>query len=185
MSIQAKKEGLLRLIGMICIVIAIGLNLIFDFLITSCLPAYVILFSISIPWIAFIALMKLENEVIMEYLRYFYLFFIAYTIGLLIISRFACIPVGIYVNYLFIAGAYVLGLLTWHFSLSIFKIKKIVFLVFGIAYIVISLVFRMSLYNNAGILLFGIISIVFFSAGLGLVIFAEQIMKKKGLLNYV
>jgi hypothetical protein len=79
----------------------------------------------------------------------------------------------------------ILIIINWHFSLSIFKKEKLIFLISGILYCILTFIFSLSsLILQLGLLL-GIAPLVLVVLGVLTIIIAEILMKKKGLLNYI
>ena len=66
MGIEAKKQGLLRILGMFLILIGFVIFLIIDFSILNNLLSYLFLIIIIIPWFLVIIFLKLEIEFIIE-----------------------------------------------------------------------------------------------------------------------
>jgi hypothetical protein len=74
---------------------------------------------------------------------------------------------------------------SWNYAISIFKKKKLVFLIGGLGYCILTAIFRLIPLMNRlfWILSLTPLSIVLF--GMILIFLAELRMRKKGLLNYV
>ena len=60
-SIKGKKEGLLRVLGMVLILISVLASIIFDFFLLD-LITYVFTIIVLIPWFLLIVVLKLEKD---------------------------------------------------------------------------------------------------------------------------
>ncbi|MFX0187902.1 MAG: hypothetical protein ACFE8A_09210 [Candidatus Hodarchaeota archaeon] len=185
-NIQAKKESLMRLLGMILILFGLLITLIFDYVfVMTNLLLYLIILLIIIPWFLLIILLKLEKNFIVDHAIIFFSILCVYTI-IIILETFPLSPndsTTLLIIMLVISD--IMLLICWHFSLSIYKKEKLLFVLCGIGYLVITPFFRIgSLMINLPWLLNHVpITLVLF--GIILIIFAEFKMKKKGLLNYI
>ena len=179
MSILAKKEGAMRLIGYGLIFLGAVLSLIFDFvLLNSCLLPYITI-SIIIPWILFIISEKLQKELLMDNYRFWIFFLIFYTFGLYLLAIIFCTTQMTLFPFIFLTTSNLMAWICWHVSISIYKIRKRIFLISGTFYIVISLIFRIIP------LKISIFPLILVFSGMIIIILAELKMKKKGLLNYI
>ena len=175
MSIEAKKEGILRLIGSVLILISLFPTVFLDILILNCpIVTYIIISTIS-PWMLLFILAKLEKEIVVEYFLYYVIFALVFTGGLILIGLNACIGTDFRIYFILITISYVLLLFCWHYALSIYKKEKIIFIISGIGYVIL----RIPLF------MWQLIEIIIFIVGFCLIIIAERKMKKKGMLNYI
>ena len=175
----------MRLVGSTLILIGFIFSIIIDiFLIFFCSLYYIDL-AVIIPWIPFIISLKLENELVLENIQGFFTFLVMYSAGLIAIGVVLCTIQSLIFPFIFLIISNVLLLFCWHFSISIYKIKKLAFLICGISYCVVSLIFRSFPLILEGGIFSGLVSLVFVSAGMVLIIIAETQMRKKGLLNYI
>ncbi len=179
MSILAKKQGAMRLIGYGLLFLGAVFTLVFDLvLLNSCQLPFVTL-SILIPWIFFIFCEKLQKELLMDNYLYWFLFLVIYTFGLFLMGIITCTSQFTLLPFIFLTTSNIMAWICWHISISIYKIRKLIFIISGIYYCVISLIFRIIPLNIS------ILPLILIAGGMVIIIVAELIMKKKGLLNYI
>lgn len=180
-SIKGKKEGLLRVLGMVLILISVLASIIFDFFLLD-LIAYVLTIIVLIPWFLLIVVLKLEKDFFVDNMSKLFIGLGIYSAIIIIIG----LIIGLSATLLFIVAiiSNILIIFCWHFALSIFKKEKIIFLIGGIGYCVLTAMFRVLLFIGLNLLL-GIAPLLLVALGIILIIIAEMRMKKKGLLNYV
>lgn len=179
MSILAKKEGAMRLAGYGLIFLGAIISLFLDFALLNYCALYFITISIIIPWIMFIFGEKLQKELIMDNFKYLIYFLILYTLGLYLIGIIFCTTQTTLLPFIFLTTSNLMAWICWHVSISIYKIRKYLFLISGIFYIIISIIYRVIPLITTTLPLILIVS------GMGIIILAEYRMKKKGLLNYI
>ena len=179
--IKGKKEGLLRVLGMVLILISVVASIIFDFFLLN-LTIYVLIMIVFIPWFILIVLLKLEKDFFVDNMSKLFIGLGIYSAIIIIIGTI----ISIYGMLLFIAViiSNILIILCWHFALSIFKKEKLIFLIGGIGYCILTAIFRVILFIELNLIL-GIAPLLLVALGICLIIIAEMRMKKKGLLNYV
>lgn len=182
-SIKGKKESMLRLLGMILILIGLLASLIFDYFILM-INLYFFALLIFIPWFILIVLLKLEIDFFVDNMWKLFIVFCIYTFIVLLIGFFNS-TISAMVSFIMISISYILLILSWHFALSIFKKEKMIFLVGGILYCIISAIYRTALLIVQIGLILGISALLIVALGMFLILIAETLMKKKGLLNYV
>lgn len=181
-SIKGKKESLLRILGMGLILIGLIASIIFDFFILST-TLYILILVIFIPWFIFIVLLKLEKDFFVDNM-------VKLTIGLGIFSV-VIIVISMVISsanaliFILLGISNILILFCWHFALSIFKKEKLIFLLGGIIFCIITAIFRVSILIAIIGLLLGVSSLLLIIIGILAILLAEMRMKKKGLLNYV
>jgi len=181
-SIKGKKESLLRVLGMGLILIGIISSIIFDFIILS-MTLYVLALVIFIPWFVLIILLKLEKDFFIENMTKLVIILTIFSAVIIFISMI--INPATALLFVFLQISNILILFCWHFALSIFKKEKMIFLLGGIVFCIITALFRVfTLLAIIGIIL-GISSLLLIILGMLAVLFAEMRLKKKGLLNYV
>lgn len=178
MSLQAKKEGFLRLIGTILIIGGVALSIILDFYVLNKAPTYIFEILTIVLWLFIMVSFKLEIEDIVDNMEKIMMPLLIYSI---VVITFGASLSNNSINsivFIFSTLSSVLSLICWHFSLSIYKKEKKAFLITGIGYIIISLIIRL-------VIILTLVPFFIFVAGFVLIIYAENSMKKKGLLNYI
>lgn len=180
-SIKGKKEGLLRVLGMVLILISLLASIIFDFFLLD-FTIYILVLISFIAWFILIVLLKLEKDFIVDNSLKFFIGLGFFSILTIIIA--AIINASAIFLIVVVTISNILIIFCWHFALSIFKKEKVIFLVGGIGYCILTLIFRVILFISLNLLL-GIGPIILLILGIIVIIMAEMRMKKKGLLNYI
>ena len=177
MGIQAKRESLSRIAGMILILTGIILSFSLDIFVDFSHLLIIILILIEALWFIFSLCLKLERKFCVEYLIQIFLFLVFLSICLTLI--------GILQNnlssngFIFKIISNLLIIVCWHFSLSLYKKEKVFFLFSGVVYVILSLIcgIKISIIN--------LIPLIFITTGIGFIIISELNMRKKGLLTYI
>jgi len=181
-SIKGKKESLLRVLGMVLILFGVLASIIFDFFIIDT-GLYILTVLAFLPWFFLIVLLKLEKDFFVENMAKFFIALSIYSVVIIIIGVIGASP-ALVILFIILVISNILIIFCWHYALSIFKKEKMIFLIGGIGYCVLAIIFKMSLFLLLGIIL-GLAPILFVILGIFLIIIAEMRMKRKGLLNYV
>ncbi len=185
-NIQAKKESLMRILGMVLILFGLLITLILDYIfVMANLTLYLLILLIIIPWFLLIILLKLEKDFVVDNVIIFFIILCVYTIIIIFVAFSLSPNESTSLLFIMLVISDILLLICWHFAFSIYKKEKLIFLLCGIGYLIISAIFRVwpPVFNliwiiklvPSGLVLLGIVSILF----------AELRMKKKGLLNYI
>ncbi len=185
MGLQASIERDLRIIGSLLIIISFGITIILDFSILNNIITFIFDILTIMIWFFIVISFKLEVEVIVEKVEKIIMPVLVYTIAMVTAGAASTTNSLFSVAFIFITISNIFCLLCWHFSLSIYKKEKIAFFVTGILYILITLILRLLLIVSPIPLTIFIVSLLSFSIGFLLIIYAEYNMKKKGLLNYI
>ena len=183
MSIQGKKEGICRLTGTTLIFVSLALSIIFNFFILNNLILYLILILINVPPLILSILLKLELDVITKNSLKFLFTISTIVISLIIITIF--FNSFLMIKFVLIVSSNLLLTICWHFSLSIYKKKKIIFIFSGTGYCILSFIIWLANFVLHSILVLILFPLVLVLIGIMLIIVAELSMKKKGLLNYI
>ena len=183
MSIQGKKEGICRLTGTTLIFVSLALSIIFNFFILNNLILYLILILINVPPLILSILLKLELDVITKNSLKFLFIISTIVLSLIIITNF--FNSFIMIRFVLIVTSNLLLIICWHFSLSIYKKKKLIFIFSGTGYCIIIFILWLANFVSNSFLVFILIPLVLVLIGILLIVVAELSMKKKGLLNYI
>jgi hypothetical protein len=89
------------------------------------------------------------------------------------------------IKFVLIVSSNLLLIICWHFSLSIYKKKKLIFIFSGTGYCIITFILWLANFVSYSFLVFILIPLVLVLIGILLIVVAELSMKKKGLLNYI
>ena len=181
-SIKGKKESLLRVFGMGLILIGIIVSIIFDFFILN-MSLYVLALIIFIPWFVLIILLKLEKDFFIDNMSKIITILAIFSAVITFISIFISPTTALLFVFLQISN--ILILFCWHFALSIFKKEKMIFLLGGIIFCIITALFRIFILLAIIGIILGLSSLLLIILGILAILFAEMRLKKKGLLNYV
>jgi len=183
-NIQAKKENLIRLLGMVLILFGLLISIVLDYFIHS-FVLYVFVLLIFIPWFVLVVLLKLEIDFIVNKMVIFIVIIIAYSIVMLYFGNILSTNATNSLIFISTVISNVFIVFSWNYAISIFKKKKLVFLIGGLGYCILTAIFRLIPLMNRlfWILSLTPLSIVLF--GMILIFLAELRMRKKGLLNYV
>jgi hypothetical protein len=185
--IKAKFEYIIRILGMVNLFISLLFSLISDYFMITNLLLYLIYISIVILWFTFFILLKFEIEfIINEIKRYLFLLtFISFIIVILsislIIMQIDSIQVGYYLSQLI---SVLMLLLCWNYSLTIIKRKKYIFFLSGLIYSLLTIIFKIIIFNNFRDFI-TVFSFFCALSGILFILIAEAIMVKKGLLKYI
>ena len=192
MSIQGKKEGTRRLKGSFLLLLTIIISISFDYFILNNSLLYLLFILICIPPFILSIFLKLEQDFIVKHSPKILAIIAIIIISLVIIANIF-IPSLMFL-FALVVSSNLLLISCWHFSLSLYKKHRLIFIFSGLGYCIIKLflwfayfilnIFTYSLlfhYLLVNILLPLILALI----GILLIIVAELSMKKKGLLNYI
>ena len=192
MGIQGKKEGINRLKGSIMLFFVILLSISFDYFILNNPLLYLLFILICIPPFILSILLKLELDFIVKHSAKILAIIAIIIISLVIIANFF-IPSLMFL-FALVVSSNLLLIICWHFSLSLYKKHRLIFIYSGSGYCLINLflwfahfIFNIFAYSMLFYHLLAVILLPIFLALIGilLIVFAELSMKKKGLLNYI
>ncbi len=181
MSVRGKKEAIFRIIGSFLILIGIVLSVFFNFLALNNLLLYLITILIIIPPFLVSIFLKLEQDFIVKNSTKILILLII----LVAVLNLITLPLNsmlLIIRFALIESSGLLLLSCWHFSLSIYKRDKLIFVISGISSFILNIILWFILKHLFTISIFLILTLFL---GLFLIISAELMMKKKGLLNYV
>lgn len=184
MSIQGKGYLSIRILGMILIFLVFLAQLMSDLILIGGLWERIILILIITPWFIVYLGLKFELSFFSAYNRLLFLILIIYSSlmnFMIIIGFFPLFEV----DYIFFSNLVKIFLLTsWSFSLTIYKRKKLIFIVSSFIssiFLIISCWF----YPFVFILILSIINLFLYMIGFLLILFSEYMLRKKGFLNYI
>jgi hypothetical protein len=183
MSIQGKKEGFCRLIGTTLIFIGLVLSIPFNYFILNNSLLYLIFILIGIPPFLVSIFLKLEQDFIVK--NSLKILFIIVTIDISLVITTVFFISFLMILFALIVSSNFLLVSCWHFSLSLYKKNKLIFIISGLGYCIINffLWFADFVLNNLLVVILLPLSLALI--GILLIIVAELSMKKKGLLNYI
>ncbi len=184
MSIKGKKEGICRLLGSILLLISFVIAMFIEFLIIYNPLLSITLIGITVPPFFLSILLKLEQDFFVNNAKNILYLLLIENIALnsIIVAFYST---SIALTAILASSSNILLLICWHFSLSIYKMKKIVFFICGISYLIVQLLVLLGSFSVSRLFIFNLTLIITVSLGLMLIISAELIMKKKGWLKYI
>jgi len=192
MGIQGKKEGINRLKGSMMLFIVIFISISFDYFILNNPLLYLLFILICIPPFILSIFLKLEQDFIVKHSAKILAIIATITISLVIIANFF-IPSLMFL-FALVVSSNLLLIICWHFSLSLYKKHRLMFIYSGSGYCIINLflwfahfILNIFTYSMLFYHLLVVILLPLFLALIGilLIVVAELSMKKKGLLNYI
>ena len=180
MSILGKKEGFFRVLGSFLILIGLILSILFNMFVIKYFH-YLFFIIIVLPMFVKSVLLKLEHDIFVKHSPKF-LLLIAVDVVVINTLIFLTGNTSIIIEFVIIESSEILLICCWHFSLSLYKSKKIVFALSGLISFFLKYTFWLILGDITVIIVFLIPTLLL---GLLLIILSELIMKKKGILNYI
>jgi len=192
MGIQGKKEGINRLKGSMMLFIVIFISISSDYFILNNPLLYLLFILICIPPFILSIFLKLEQDFIVKHSAKILAIIATITISLVIIANFF-IPSLMFL-FALVVSSNLLLIICWHFSLSLYKKHRLMFIYSGSGYCIINLflwfahfILNIFTYSMLFYHLLVVILLPLFLALIGilLIVVAELSMKKKGLLNYI
>ncbi|TFG03221.1 MAG: hypothetical protein EU542_03055 [Promethearchaeota archaeon] len=181
MGIKAKGRSYFRILGAVLIFIGMFLAILLNFIFIPNIIGALLAILILIPWILIFILFKLEFELINSNKKKLIFLLMLYTALILVLAILWNSVIAMLLT--FNTSLNLFLLVSWYFSLSIYKQKKIIFLLNGLVYIAGS--FYLTLQNQMLGNPIIILVIVIVSSGMLMIITAEYSLRKKGYLNYV
>ena len=170
-NIKAKKEGFVRVLGSVLILISFLITLIFDFFVFSTnLIVYIFILIKIVPFFLLIVLLKLEIDYVVERKVLLLITLIIYSVITFIISYIitSCI-----ILCLFFPISYILILICWYYALSINQEEKLIALINGIGYCILTLIFRVPVLISQIGLILAIAPLILIIIGMLIILIAE------------
>jgi len=183
MSIQGKKESICRLTGTTLILIGFVLSIPFNYFILNNSLLYLLFILIGIPPFILSIFLKFEQDFIVKNSLKILFIIITINISLIIIAVF--FNSFLMIIFALIVSSNLLLVSCWHFSLSIYKKRKLIFIFSGLGYCIINLFLWFTNFILNNLLIVILLPLILALVGILLIIVAEFSMKKKGLLNYI
>jgi hypothetical protein len=183
MSIQGKKEGICRLIGTTLILIGFIFSIPFNYFILNNSLLYLLYILIGIPPFILSIFLKLEQDFIVKNSSKILLIVVTISITLIITAIF--FSSFLMIKFALIVSSNLLLVSCWHFSLSLYKKNKLIFIFSGLGYCIINLFLWFTNFVLNSLLVVILLPLFLALLGILLIIVAELSMKKKGLLNYI
>ena len=187
MSVKGKVETIIRLIGSTSILISIILSILANFMIIYDIILFVLYLIFTLALLSMSIMKKTEQGFFIKYNLVIFIVTLVLSLILILVGYIYSFNKNLGFNFFSLYFISILSsflnIVCWHYSLSIYRIKKYYFTISGIGNLILNLFsFIVSRNNNA---LFIILPIHLTLIGLLLILVSENIMKKKGYLNYI
>lgn len=181
MSIRGKKEGFFRLIGSFLILVSLILSVFFNFLaLNNLFLSLISVLIITLPFLISI-LLKLEQDFVVKNSVKILILLTIIVVALNVVTL-PIYSILFIVRIAIIESSGILLIVCWHFSLSIYKKNKLIFILSGFGSFGLNMLLLLNL-NHLFVISISLMLTLFL--GIFLIISAELILKKKGLLNYI
>lgn len=181
MGIQAKRESLFRIIGMMLILIGFTISIFLDILVVGDPLISILLILIEISWFFLSLFLKLEKNFFVDHFFQIFLVLSCFSIFLIIIAFLLSSTNSVFFAFISKVISNLLIIVCWHFCLSLYKKEKLIFFFSGAGYVLLSLIYGIKLL----IIYYTLIPLILITTGIVFIIISELNMKKKGLLTYI
>ncbi len=181
MVIKAKGRTFLRLLGATFILIGLIISILFSFTLLDNSFVSLMVILIIFPWFLFSIFLKLEIDFFTTNIKRILILTMIYSLILIFLTFLQEFSSGILLS--FYSFTLLLLLVCWHFSLSIYKKEKVIFVISGSVYMINILSFSSQLFLlNPPIFILNIVIVCF---GILSIIIIEISLRKKGFLTYI
>jgi len=185
MGILAKREMFLRFIGASIFLLGLIISIILDIYLIETFISFIALVLIIILLFSFILCLKFELRFIRENYTISSLSIVIFLIILMTIGFIYSFLKSRNLVFLFISSSNILIIISWHYSLALYKKKKLISIVGYILYSTITLFLRLRRhYSQIGLIL-SFLPLILITCGMLVILITEIRMKRKGLLNYL
>lgn len=185
MGILAKREFLLRFIGAFIILLGIIISITLDFFILNDILVFTYSFLTILILFSFIVCLKFELRFIRENYIISSISIVICLIILLTMGFIYSFIKSVGVIYLFITSSNILIVMSWHYSLALYKKKKLISIVGYILYSSITIFFRLMQSFSQILLILNFLPLFLITCGILVILITEIRMKRKNLLNYL
>lgn len=182
--IRGKKFATLRYIGNGILLISFIYMLILDFLIRASPLSIIYEACMIFIWVFYISLLKMETTVVKSRMLISFVSFIGISIIISLIFLFYESNAQFCLNILDIMPT-ILLIMAWHYSISIFKKEKIIFILLLLLVLLLSLFNKIWVYISIYGGFIGLFPYFLILSGMSCILLAEEALKRSGLLNYV
>lgn len=184
MSIKGKWEMSIRVFGMILFLTGIIFTVILDFYILQDTLVFLLSIVIFLLSLSTVIGFKLELKLFIEKKSYLLIILVIFSTIILIFGSLLSLKQTKIHLFLLLNLSNSIVIVSWHYSLSFYRKKKLSFIIGSVVYIIISLIIRYTtLMKLLGFI--GLIPFILITFGIGSIITSEGILYKKKLLKYV
>ncbi|MFX1477673.1 MAG: hypothetical protein ACFFCI_06045 [Promethearchaeota archaeon] len=181
MVILGRNKIYLRFVGAFCILA--GLMLSITFSIVLLLTVYLFFLLVVGPMIILSSCIKIEIKIVNNNLKAFLIIILVFSllmtiIGIILIKKFS---IGL--SFIVFLISNILAIICWHYSLTLYRKKKNLFIISGLGSITLSILY--CLFKFKWCQLLGILPSALMFCGMLMILITELVMKKRGLLNYL
>lgn len=181
MSIKAKGRASLRVFASLVILVGLILSIFLNIMLVNDIIGNLIFIMIIIPWFLFSIVLKIELNFFINNIKKVAIGLTIYSVSVEFISLI--LSWSIFATVIIITSLNLLLLLCWHFSLSIYKLKKQIFLVSGLGYIIGTFWMNLLIISTINDVI--VFNMIFILLGLILILGIEYNLRKIGYLNYI
>jgi len=185
MGILAKREMFFRFIGAIIFLLGFIISIILDIYLIKTLLSSIALVLIILFLFSFILCLKFELRFIRENYTISSISIVICLIILMTIGFIDSFLKSRDLVFLFISSSNILIIISWHYSLALYKKKKLISIMGYILYSTITTFLRVRKYYSQFGLILSFIPLTLITCGVLIILITEIRMKRKGLLNYL
>ena len=178
MGIRAKRQFISRIIGFSVILIGIIISIVFDFFILDPL-SFIYSFLPLLILLLFILSLKFEVQFIRENYTISAIIMITGVIIFCIMGLIQSFIEPIHIVYLLNTSSNILIVISWHYSLTIYKKKKLITIGGYILYSFLTVSLRLYTFNTLIGLFLSLLPFILRSCGQVIILITEIRMKKK------
>ncbi len=185
MGVLAKREIYIRFLGLLLFFLGLIFSVVSDFFLFQDKLIFNFLLIINLVILSFILCLKLELNLIRENFLASFILICLIVITLFIVSFDYVIRKIFYVEYIFILCSNILIIVSWHYSISYYKKKKLIFLFGFIIYVLVTFFLRLGkLIYQIGLII-GLLPLILIISGVTVILVIEIRMMRRGLLKFV
>ncbi len=185
MGVLAKREIYIRFIGLFFFLLGLIFSVVSDFFLFQDKLIFILLLIINLVILSFILCLKLELNLIRENFLASFIIICLFIISLFIVSFDYLLRKALHDEYIFIISSNILIIISWHYSISFYKKKKLIFIFGFIIYVFITFFLRLrKLIDQIGLVV-SLLPLILISSGVTVILLAEISMIRRGLLKFI
>ncbi len=185
MGVLAKREIYIRFIGLFFFLLGLIFSAVSDFFLFQDKLIFILLLIINLVIFSFIVCLKLELNFIRENFLRSFIIICVFIITIFIVSLDYILRKALCVEFIFILGSNILIFISWHYSISIYKKKKLIFIFGFIIYVFITFFLRLrKLIDQIGLIM-SLLPLILIISGVTVILLTEISMIRRGLLKFI
>lgn len=185
MGVLAKREIFIRFIGSFFFLSGLIFSIISDYFLFQDNVIFIFLLIINLVMLLFVFCLKFELNFIRESFLASFLIICLLIITLFIVSFDYVLRKRVYIEYTFILCSNIFTIISWHYSISFYKKKKLIFIFGFIIYVIITLSLRLRMLVDHTGLIMNLISLILIISGVAVILLIELRMIRNGLLKFI